>query len=92
MATAQKIFGIYDKELTNRTKWAATFENLLLTRDTPRTDCITKLPDVPLPKVSDLKRFDKFPLTKGKRRKVELYCFFVEPENAVCGKGLENMA
>jgi len=50
------------------------------------------LPDVPLPKVSDLKRFDKFPLTKGKRRKVELYCFFVEPENAECGKGLENMA
>ena len=90
LATTQKIFGIYEQVLTNRTGWAATFDDLLMTRDTPRTDCISKLPDVPPPKISEHKRIGELPMTNGKRRKVKLNCFFVEPENPDCGLGLKN--
>lgn len=42
-ATVKKIFKLGDF-LTKRDEWAGTFEHLLLTRSTPRTDCPLTLP------------------------------------------------
>ncbi len=44
-ATIKKMFNI-ENFLTKRDAWAGTFEFLLQERDTPRTDCLEKLPDV----------------------------------------------
>jgi phospholipase C len=45
-ATLGKIFG-FKSFLTKRDEWAATFEQYLTQRTTPRTDCPTTLPDLP---------------------------------------------
>jgi phospholipase C len=74
LATSQKIFGIYDQKLTNRTAWAATFDDLLLTRETPRTDCPKKLPHIPDPKPQDFERFENLKLTNGRKRSIREWC------------------
>lgn len=45
-ATMKKMFNL-TSFLTKRDAWAATFDDVLTTRDTPRTDCISTLPDAP---------------------------------------------
>jgi len=45
-ATMKKMFEL-DGDLSNRSAWAATFESYLEDLTEPRTDCVTKLPDVP---------------------------------------------
>jgi len=52
-ATLKKLFNT-KTFLTKRDEWAGTFENLFLTRTTPRTDCPTKLPDPPTISEEDL--------------------------------------
>jgi len=47
-ATMKKIYGFPDF-LTERQRWAGTFETQFLTRTTPRTDCPTTLPNPPAP-------------------------------------------
>jgi len=42
-ATFNKIFG-FPEHLTDRDRWAGTFENVFLNRKTPRTDCPWALP------------------------------------------------
>ena len=49
MATARKLLGMSSDPLTKRDAWAATFEHVLDTRDTPRVDCPVHLPDAPTP-------------------------------------------
>lgn len=51
-ATVKKIFGL-EGELTNRTAWAATFDNLISLKE-PRTDCPTKLMPLPPPSPKEL--------------------------------------
>ncbi|KAJ7294442.1 hypothetical protein O6H91_Y256900 [Diphasiastrum complanatum] len=46
-ATVKKIFELQSDFLTKRDAWAATFENILQTRSTPRTDCPENLPNPP---------------------------------------------
>jgi len=45
-ATLKKMFSTKDF-LTARDAWAATFESVFMERDSPRTDCPTKLPSPP---------------------------------------------
>eukprot|EP01059_Diplonema_ambulator_P033904 TRINITY_DN732_c0_g2_i2.p1 TRINITY_DN732_c0_g2~~TRINITY_DN732_c0_g2_i2.p1 ORF type:complete len:483 (+),score=222.73 TRINITY_DN732_c0_g2_i2:45-1493(+) len=45
LSTMKKLFG-YEKFLTKRDEWAATFEDIL-SEDEPRTDCPMHLPDAP---------------------------------------------
>ena len=44
MATTRKLLGMDTTPLTKRDAWAATFEHLFDTLDTPRTDCPLHLP------------------------------------------------
>jgi len=68
-ATLRKIFGTRDF-LTLRDAWSPTFEHLLLTRSTPRTDCPLNLP--PVPPISDDDR--ELELSRGMN---SLQCDFV---------------
>lgn len=43
-ATVKKIFNLSSSFLTKRDAWAGTFDNILLTRTEPRTDCPEQLP------------------------------------------------
>ncbi|XP_043724147.1 non-specific phospholipase C1-like [Telopea speciosissima] len=45
-ATVKKLFNLKSNFLTKRDAWAGTFENYFYLRDTPRTDCPEKLPEV----------------------------------------------
>jgi len=53
LATIAKIFGVTHK-FSERTEWAATFDDLLLTLKEPRTDCPLELPYVPPPTLLDI--------------------------------------
>ena len=46
-ATVRKMFGLQSSCLTARSCWAATFEDELLKRQTPRSDCPMTAPDAP---------------------------------------------
>jgi len=52
MSTVRKILGINAAPLTKRDAWSATFEHILETMDTPRTDCPLHLPAAPPPALS----------------------------------------
>ncbi|KAF5205668.1 Non-specific phospholipase c2 [Thalictrum thalictroides] len=43
-ATVKRVFNLTSPFLTKRDEWAGTFENIVLTRTQPRTDCPEKLP------------------------------------------------
>ena len=77
--TIQKIFGVDDQVLTKRSEWAATFDDLLLLRDTPRTDCPEKLPDVPPPTEEDFARAAATRLKSNQLKKVKKICEKLEP-------------
>ncbi|KAJ7566005.1 hypothetical protein O6H91_02G084400 [Diphasiastrum complanatum] len=46
-ATVKKIFNLKADFLTKRDAWAGTFESIISTRTTPRTDCPEELPSPP---------------------------------------------
>lgn len=45
-ATVKKLFNLSSTFLTKRDAWAGTFETIVLSRNTPRTDCPKTLPSV----------------------------------------------
>lgn len=49
------MFGI-NEYFSKRTEWAATFDDLVLQRKEPRTDCLTELPFIPPPSIKDIER------------------------------------
>ncbi|RKO99001.1 hypothetical protein CXG81DRAFT_15167 [Caulochytrium protostelioides] len=69
-ATFKKMFG-WDRFLTRRDAWAATFEGIFLERSEPRTDCPTTLPE-PLPFMDDGNRISglKLGIIEAALRKV----------------------
>jgi len=44
LGTSRKILGLSQPPLTKREAWAATFENIFTTMESPRNDCIDELP------------------------------------------------
>jgi len=68
-----KIFGITHK-FSVRTEWAATFDDLLLTRTEPRTDCPLELPYIPPPSAEDFKFLYNLPLKDRLINKVKSIC------------------
>jgi phospholipase C len=54
-ATIKSLFNLEAPFLTERDAWAATFDFAFLDRDSPRTDCPTKIPTPPSHKPADLK-------------------------------------
>mmetsp|Transcript_18374 Transcript_18374/g.26761 ORF Transcript_18374/g.26761 Transcript_18374/m.26761 type:complete len:705 (+) Transcript_18374:97-2211(+) len=52
MSSARKLLGMDPTPLTERDKWAATFDNVLMELDKPRDDCPMHLPDALPPDTS----------------------------------------
>jgi len=55
LSTTKNIFNL-EGDLTNRTKWAATFDDIFEILDEPRTDCPMTLPDLPGPSQEEFER------------------------------------
>lgn len=55
-ATLRKVFPTLGGPLTHRDAWAATFEHLWVGRSEPRSDCPTKLPELPPPPAGEMER------------------------------------
>ena len=77
--------------MTNRTAWAATFDDLLMKRETPRTDCPKKLPDIPDPTPQDFERFKNMKLSRGRKRSIREWCYFVDRNNPECGSWVKDL-
>ena len=73
IATANKLFDI-PVYLTQRHKWAATFDWLFTLRDTPRDDCPTTLPALPPVPQSEIDAQKRKPLNDHMAIQVEFYC------------------
>jgi len=71
-ATIKKIFNL-DSFLTKRDEWAGTFEDILLQRTEPRTDCPMKLPDAPPPTPGYLEIEKKSPVNDLQRTMVPMF-------------------
>lgn len=82
IATIKKLFNLPD-HLTNRSAWAATFENILT--KTVRDDCPTKLKDLPPPKKGAAESYLDKELDSLPRDNVDFLCK-LNKRNADCGK------
>jgi len=87
IATSNKIFGI-PKTLSAREAWVGTFEDIF-SLSTPRTDCPTRLPNVPDYDPEDLKLQHSLPLNDHLKNQVEFYCKF-NNHGPNCGKDITN--
>jgi len=88
IATVNKIFNITD-HMTPRDAWAGTFEKELLVLSVPRTDCPTKLPNVPETTPEQLEAIRRLPLNDHLETQVKFYCKFNE-RGEDCGKDITN--
>jgi len=73
IATTNKILGI-NPSMTNRTAWAGLFDNLLLERTTPRTDCPVTLPDIAPATPEELERGRNRHLTDHEEDSIKVLC------------------
>lgn len=78
LATVQKVLGLKGGPLTKRDAWAATFDNLLATRTTPRDDCPLTLPALPPPQPGQLARQLALPLDEHMQWVVKSLCELTE--------------
>ncbi|KAL4454684.1 hypothetical protein ABPG74_021889 [Tetrahymena malaccensis] len=83
-----KIFGI-NEYFSKRTEWAATFDDLLLKRSEPRTDCPTELAYIPPPTQQDIERLYNLPLKDRLIQKVQKLCRQVRRTDENCGKNVK---
>jgi len=74
IATVNKIFGIKPPQTTNRTLWAGVFDNLLLQRTAPRTDCPVTLPDIAPTTPEELERLRERRLTDHEEDSIQVLC------------------
>lgn len=88
IGTIQKLFGIYDQVLTNRTAWAATFDDMFLNRTEPRTDCIEKLPDIAPPSEEVFQMYYEMSVPGDDLSVVRDYCELNTPDDEHCGKDI----
>lgn len=82
------IFGIQE-HFSNRTDWAATFDNLLLLRDEPRNDCPLELPYIPPPTEEDLERLYTRPLKDRLKDRVKILCSRLRAHDTNCGTNVK---
>jgi len=73
IATSNKILGV-PGTMTARGAWAGTFDNLLLERTTPRTDCPVTLPDINPLTEDQLKVEMNTPLNDHHLEQINLMC------------------
>merc|ERR1712190_201294 len=76
-STVAKLLDLPGHPLTARTAWAATFEHLL-SRDAPRMDCPTSLPEVPPPTAAERARQMALPIDEHARGVVKMLCDMTE--------------
>ncbi|CAN6444083.1 unnamed protein product [Victoria cruziana] len=74
-ATVKKLFNITSNYLTKRGAWAGTFEKILQTRTTPRTDCPEQLPTPKRMRMSDANEEAK--LSQFQRELIQLAAVLV---------------
>eukprot|EP01127_Copromyxa_protea_P011176 TRINITY_DN2797_c0_g1_i2.p1 TRINITY_DN2797_c0_g1~~TRINITY_DN2797_c0_g1_i2.p1 ORF type:complete len:475 (+),score=91.09 TRINITY_DN2797_c0_g1_i2:118-1542(+) len=89
IATCNKIFGLKG-EMTKRTSWVGTFEDLFTKLDEPRTDCPMTL-DVKFPPFTDkdLRIQHAKPINDHMEIQVQFYCKF-NNHGPGCGSDLTN--
>jgi len=81
-ATVQKLFALQGGPLTKRDAWAATFEHLIV-GDMPRTDCPTKLPNVPPPTLEEFERQYNLPLDEHAEGVITMLCEMIGEDKTV---------
>jgi len=89
IATGNKLFGVKD-HLTNRDKWVGTFDYLFNELESPRTDCLEELPELPPYTVEQLKEQHALPLNDHLQIQVDFYCKFNHHTDKNCGKDIHN--
>ncbi|KAL4464224.1 hypothetical protein ABPG73_002764 [Tetrahymena malaccensis] len=87
--TIFKIFGI-DYNLSKRSEWAASFENILKLRKEPRSDCISQLAYIPPPSEEEIKRLYSLPIQDTLKQKINKICRLHKPRDPNCGENIEN--
>lgn len=78
LATSQRLLGLKGGPLTKRDAWAATFDNLVTTRSSPRTDCPKTLPSLPPPSMAELHRQLALPIDEHGYAVIKSLCDMVE--------------
>jgi len=76
LATMRKLLGWGNAPLTKRDAWSATFEHLIATSGSPRTDCPTSLPEParPPPTPEELRQEGAMPLNGLQRALLHQGC------------------
>ena len=88
IATCNKLFGIED-HLTNRDKWAGTFEHVF-SESSAREDAPSRLIDLPDWTQDELAEQWAKPLNDHMEVQIQFYCKFNQRDPATCGKDISN--
>jgi len=88
IATGNKLFGVSD-HMTMRDKWVGTFEYLFDNLESPRTDCLSELPELPPYTVEEWRKQHALPLNDHMQAQVDFYCKF-NGHKEDCGKDIHN--